>query len=591
MLRESLITKSFSKQSGMSLVEIILAVAIFAILSTGVIGAIIYGQESTEVAGARDRAIQIAEEGIEAVRNIRDSGYNNLPVDGNYGLLISGGVWTLSGSSDTTDFFTRTITLATIDSRTKNITVNVTWNQTAERSGSISLNTYLTDWVTAPIIYRKGMLVYGDGSTTSDAIKYQIYDDSTGVWSIPAATMDIDNTSTNRYLRVAKVYSSSTRNEYVLVSRHYNGTTQRIYAQVYNGNTNTWGNLVQLSSWNTTDYLDVQNFDATYMANGNLMVIYSDNSTTPKYRIWNGTAWSVQASLTNFGTGQIPTYIITKARSATNEIMVAALTQESETKTEYYSGTAWSIVTTHATDAPVSTKRLVDFDWSTQDTTRGELVYVADSTGNDSRRITSRIWTANGTGSGVWSATGVSSTQGIATTKLATVKVIGIKGANEFQTCDQNTILQIICYKTNFTPIFTNPTNQTLTTTTDNGIQRSFDIGTELSGSTTIGVYSDATTTTKLKKYNQVAAVWDPTAMNVNSSAAGVIKTVRIISNPISDDMMVLIADNNRDLFSIGWDGTNNQLYVTPVGKAWTAHGVNGSVITDYWYDFAWSGM
>lgn len=580
-------------QIGMSLVEILLAIAIFSVISTGIIGAIIYGQESTAVAGSRERAVKIAEEGIEAVRNIRDSGYSNLPADGTYGLVVSGGVWTLSGSSDVTDIFTRTIVLSTVDARTRNVTVNVTWSQTVQRPGVISLNTYLTDWVTPSINYRKGMLVYGDGGSTTDAIEYQIYDDSTGVWTHPAVTADVDGSTVNKYLRAARVYASSTRNEKVLVSRHYDGARQWIYAQVYNGDTDTWGNVVQLATWSATTFLDVQNFDATYMANGNLMVVYSDNTATPKYRIWNGTVWSSQSSATAFGHSNIPTYIVAKARPATNEVMLAVFTQESSTITEYYNST-WSSITTHATDAPVATKRLIDFDWSPEVTTVGSLVYTDANNGDNgkgSRSITSKIWTSDGHGSGSWSDYGMSDTQGTGHDEIGSLKVVGVKGAKEFQACDQDIIFQIMCYKMDFKPVFTNPTNQTLTTSTDSGIQRSFDLGASLLEPKLINVYSDARTTARLKKYNQTTVVWDLSATSVNSTPVGVTKSARVVPNPISNDMMILVADSNQDVYSIIWDGTNDNLYSTPAGKSWITHGINGSNSTDYWYDFVWDGL
>ncbi len=583
-----IIKQHIKKQPGMSLVEVILAVAIFAVISTGVISAIIYGSESTAVAGARERATKIAEEGIEAVRNIRDSGYSNLPADGTYGLAMAGGVWTFSGTSDITDIFTRSITLSTIDSRTRNITVSVAWTQTVQRAGSLSLNTYLTDWVTPSTIFRKGMLVYGDGGTTSDAIKYQIYDDSTGTWSSAAATADVDTGSSNKYLRAARVFASPTRNEKILISRHYNGTGQWIYAQVYNGTTNTWNTPVQLATWNASTFLDVQNFDATYTANGNLTVVYSDNSTTPKSRIWNGTSWTSQSSLTNLGTSQIPTYLITKSRPATNEIMLAAFTQASDTITEYYSGTSWLSIISHSTSAPLATKRLIDFYWSPQDTTKGSLVY---STSASARAITSKIFTADGIGDGLWSSAGTSATQGTSATRLSALNVVGIKGLNEFQTCSENTVPQIICYKTNFTPVFSNPTNQIIASTTDSGIQKSFDIATELSGSNVIGVYSDASATAKMKLYNTPTSIWDISPTNLSGSAVGSIKTARVEPNPVNDDAMLFVSDNNTDLFSIAWNGVTNALYTTPAGKAWTTHGINGSNITDYWYDFTWDGM
>ena len=584
----SIIKTSIKNQPGMSLVEVILAAAIFAVISTGVISAIIYGSESTAVAGARERATKIAEEGIEAVRNIRDSGYSNLPADGTYGLTIAGGIWTFSGTSDMTDIFTRSITLSTIDSRTRNITVNVAWTQTVQRSGNLSLNTYLTDWVTPSITFRKGMLVYGDGGIISDAIKYQIYDDSTGTWSAAAATADVDTGSNNKYLRAARVFASPTRNEKILVSRHYNGTGQWIYAQVYNGTTNTWNTPVQLSTWNSSSYLNVQNFDATYTANGNLTVVYSDNSTTPKSRIWNGTSWSSQSSLDNLGSSQIPTYLITKSRPATNEIMLTAFTQASDTITEYYSGTTWLSHISHSTSAPLATKRLIDFDWSPQDISKGLLVY---STSSSARAITSKIWTADGVGDGSWSSSGTSATQGNSATRLSALNVVGIKGLNEFQTCSENTFPQIICYKTNFTPAFSNPTNQIIAPTTDTGIQKSFDTASELSGANVISVYSDASATAKLKQYNTLTSAWDVLPTNLNSLAVGSIKTARVESSPVNDDAMLFVSDNNTDLFSIAWNGTANALYTAPAGKAWTAHGTSGSNIADYWYDFTWDGV
>src|SRR5262245_31841215 len=105
-------------QAGFSAVEILLAATIFGFLATALAGAIIYGRAGTAAAGDRAQAIALAEEGLEAVRNIRDAAYSNFPADGNYGLATSGSplVWNFSGSSDTTGIFTRQISLTTVDS-------------------------------------------------------------------------------------------------------------------------------------------------------------------------------------------------------------------------------------------------------------------------------------------------------------------------------------------------------------------------------------------------------------------------------------------------------------------------------------------
>ncbi len=132
-------------QSGISLVEILVAGGIFALVISALIGSYLTGQESTALAGTRERAVLLADEGIEAARSIRDGGWNNL-TDGTYGLVLAGDVWTLSGSSDVTDIFTRSVTISTISDTAKDVVVDVDWRQNGQRSGSISMETRLTDW-------------------------------------------------------------------------------------------------------------------------------------------------------------------------------------------------------------------------------------------------------------------------------------------------------------------------------------------------------------------------------------------------------------------------------------------------------------
>lgn len=132
-------------QLGFSLVEILLAVSIFGLLVTALVGGLIYGQESTALAGERARAVLLAEEGLEAVRNIRDAGFTNL-TDGPHGLAIAANTWTLSGTSDTTDIFTRSLVISSVDATRKLITSTVSWPQNPQRTGSVVLTTYLTYW-------------------------------------------------------------------------------------------------------------------------------------------------------------------------------------------------------------------------------------------------------------------------------------------------------------------------------------------------------------------------------------------------------------------------------------------------------------
>jgi hypothetical protein len=131
--------------AGFSLVEAMLAVTIFALIVSMFTEAIISGQEASVLSGDRGRAINIAEEGIEAVRNIGESDFSNL-IDGTYGLATSSNEWVLSGSSDVTGVFTRAIEIDTVDSDRKEVTSSVSWQQNAQRLETVSLVTYLSYW-------------------------------------------------------------------------------------------------------------------------------------------------------------------------------------------------------------------------------------------------------------------------------------------------------------------------------------------------------------------------------------------------------------------------------------------------------------
>lgn len=143
MRREWLTTN----QAGFLLVEVILASSIFVLLVTAFVGAYLYGQEATALAGNRARATMLAEEGLEAARNIRDENFTNL-TPGKKGMVVSGGQWIFSGAQDTTDIFTRSIDIKKVgnDDNREKVIVDVTWQQNPQRTGAVSLESRLTNW-------------------------------------------------------------------------------------------------------------------------------------------------------------------------------------------------------------------------------------------------------------------------------------------------------------------------------------------------------------------------------------------------------------------------------------------------------------
>ncbi len=117
----------------------------FGFVATAVIGAFVYGRSSTASAGDRVRAMQLADEGVQAATNIRGAAYANL-VDGTYGLAQSGGQWVFSGTSDTSGVYTRQIGIATSGTNRKTITSTVTWPQAGGTTGTVTVTSRLTNW-------------------------------------------------------------------------------------------------------------------------------------------------------------------------------------------------------------------------------------------------------------------------------------------------------------------------------------------------------------------------------------------------------------------------------------------------------------
>ncbi len=132
-------------QKGFSIVEVILATSLFGILVTALLGAYLYGEESIMQGGAHDRALLLAQEGLEASRILRDADFANL-VDGSHGLGVSAGQYILSGTTDTTDIYTRSINIKSIDADRKEIKSEVTWQKNPVQSGKITLLTQLTNF-------------------------------------------------------------------------------------------------------------------------------------------------------------------------------------------------------------------------------------------------------------------------------------------------------------------------------------------------------------------------------------------------------------------------------------------------------------
>lgn len=137
--------KILELQKGQSLVEVLVALSIF-VLGVVSIGLLVLDANVSSRQGLeRNQALFLAREGLEAVRSLRDGDFDNIPA-GAYGLVLSANKWTLSGTSDTQDQFSRSVTISDIDIDTKKVASAVTWQFSGARQNSVTLTDYLTDW-------------------------------------------------------------------------------------------------------------------------------------------------------------------------------------------------------------------------------------------------------------------------------------------------------------------------------------------------------------------------------------------------------------------------------------------------------------
>lgn len=610
--------KNKNSSRGFSVIEVVLAAAIFMLFSTSAVVVVLGGINANRLGAEETIANQFATEGIEAVKSIKNQAYTNLitPNPTPRAVLRNvNNVWefnTTDGSSNTlthnaSDNYVRQVKVESVnrdasgnivstgtpDPDTKKITSTVSWNFNSARPESVILTTYLSDWRKAIATQRGGMLVWGNGGTTSDAMQYRILN-TDGAWGSMTNFPDFDTGASNKALRAIRIYASATGNEKIVLSKHYNGSSQFIYAHRWNGT--SWTSWL-FATLVTTTFLDVHNFDGAYLNNGDFIAVYSDNTTTPKYRIWNGSSWTPNppavGNSVSTGVGSIPNNIVVKNRQGTNEALLATYDQQSDTNTSYYNGSTWSTAVEHATQSPTNTnanhKEFVDFTWSAN-TNKGALIYASGNTDNSMQM---KICTAPCTAAAGWSA----AVQTIAQGTLGAMEMDSRKGAEDYIACDKDASNDIICFRGNNTPVWANPTNRTITANTDTGIQRSFDFTYEAtSGTEGLVVYSETASSPvnpnlpRWKLYNAPTNAFDLNETDFANTLNGALKTVKMRPLADNDDIMIMLGDGSTPprFYTVVWDGTSNALYTTPSGKAFTAQGTNGSNAIEYWFGFAW---
>jgi prepilin-type N-terminal cleavage/methylation domain-containing protein len=156
---------------GMSLLEVIVAAAIFSVIGVAIITLAVGGFSALQRGGDQTEAEALAQEGVEAIRSIRDGAWNEIFYDKN-GVAVSSqsaveilsSQWELTGEGtiETIGQYTRTITISDVcrdildditncpgnykDLHSKKIKSEVIWSPMNGVTSSVERISYLTNW-------------------------------------------------------------------------------------------------------------------------------------------------------------------------------------------------------------------------------------------------------------------------------------------------------------------------------------------------------------------------------------------------------------------------------------------------------------
>lgn len=145
MKRVASVLPSFGCRRGSLLLEAIIAIGIFALFMGGIGLALILGERTTLVAGDRIRASFLAEQQLEAVRQMRNVNFSSITA-GNYGLRLNASGWSWSGTLVKNNGYTSWVNVTSKGTDWMEVTSNVHWNFSNTRSGSVVMRTQLTNW-------------------------------------------------------------------------------------------------------------------------------------------------------------------------------------------------------------------------------------------------------------------------------------------------------------------------------------------------------------------------------------------------------------------------------------------------------------
>lgn len=577
-----------------SLVELILAIGIFSIFTIGALGYLLTSYKITLSNSDYLKADIYLQSGIDILTFIKRANWESVK-SGNYGLSFDGSKWNLV--PDYVDIidskYKRSVSISDVfrdqngkivntggdlDQYTKKIIIKLSWELQNKSTQTLTKEVYQMNWEKNVPTEYGGMLVYADFSGSDDVIKYKILNRNKS-WSEEKAVPDFGVPS-NRDTRRVELYSSTTRNEYILITKHTEDG-QFIYANVYKDG--SWGNPIKLAGYGDNANPNTRNFDGTYLANGNFLVVYDDFTYYPKFRIWNGSSWSSQGTVGYLGYLSYPVWVQLKQKPNGNDALVTIRDALQHTNTSRWNNGSWSALILHGSSSSGISIDNISTAWSRFDNKYFALMF--NEWPDNYPNI--RIWNDS---SSSWSSNVENENVG---GRALIFDIVDSPKSINFMGCVKDSNRTINCMKTTSNPLWTNSFR--VASNTNENAEKSFASAYESkSGDDMIIVYSGGMTKEdqkipKFRLYNESTQSWSSESVlpELGPDGTSALSTVRTISSPKGNDIFVMLGDEKKSLTTVVWNGEDNSFYKNN-GYAFMKQAIYGSNIADFWYSFAW---
>ncbi len=243
-----------STKRGASLIELLIAIGVLAIFLPALATGIIYSGRGKVQEETRVQAVSKLRETEEALRQVREAGWNSFSANGTYYPRVSASAWGLVSGASTSAGLTTSVVISdvyrdsngviassgTVDPSTKKVVTTVSWNSPI--ANSVSSTTYMTRYLdnlscsdTTKADFDEGTFVNTESTTTGGG-DVTLGPNTKAKWcspSLSSATIDLPDGPPVAVAATSSAISTSTPNEvFVAIAPYATSSGKLAYVTV-----------------------------------------------------------------------------------------------------------------------------------------------------------------------------------------------------------------------------------------------------------------------------------------------------------------------------------------------------------------------